>query len=304
MFYRLRRALNSWQFNRIIRDIHKTPPLRIVDSDLRILSMVAVTRDIPMYLMAAKLLYRRIGHGRFVVIPDRPLPEIWKDRLLHHLGGGVTFIDIASIPVGRCQHGGCWERLLACLDLSASHYVIQMDSDTLAFGPLPEVVGAVAANRSFTLANGIPLQTVAEAVAWIEANRLGGEHINDAAQRALAQLGEAATQKYIRGSAGFTGFAKGAVSRQQAEAFHAEMESILGAARWREWGSEQIASNFLIANAPDPLVLPHPDYSTVPPGAEMAPVRFGHFIASSRYIGQRMARAGESLMPGLHTTAT
>jgi hypothetical protein len=296
MFFRLRRALNYWQFNRIIRAIHDTPPLRIVESDLRIVSMVAIPRDIPMYLMAAKLFYRRIGHGRFVIIPDRPLPEAWRQRLLNHLGGGVEFIALSSIPVGRCQRGGCWERLLACLDLSASHYVIQLDSDTLTFGALPEVAEAISANRAFTLGNGLPLQTLAEAAAWAETHKRDGQHINDAAQRALARHPQAGTLRYVRGSAGFAGFARGGASRALAEAFHAEMERIVGPERWREWGTEQIASNFIIANSPDALVLPHPDYSTVPPGAPLAEVRFGHFIGASRYIGQRMAKAGAPLI--------
>ncbi|MGE0420511.1 MAG: hypothetical protein AB7O80_27205 [Acetobacteraceae bacterium] len=299
MFYRLRRQLNAWRFNRIIRDIHATPPLRIIDSNLRILSMVAVTRDIPMYLMAAKTFYRRIGHGRFIVIPDRPLPAAWRERIVCHLGGGVEFTDLAAIPVGQCQRGGCWERLLACLDLAAQHYVIQMDADTLAFGPLPEVAEAVAANRSFTLGNGISLQTVPEAAAWIDANRPTAYHINDVAQRALGKIHDATARYYVRGSAGFAGFAQGVADRQQAEAFHGEMECLLGTARWREWGSEQIASNFIVANSPDPLVLPHPAYSTVPPGGDLSVVRFGHFIASSRYINQRMARAGATMLTEL-----
>ena len=38
------------------------------------------------------------------------------------------------------------------------------------------------------------------------------------------------------------------------------MEAILGTS-WCDWGSEQVASNYAIANSPDPVVLPLPTYS-------------------------------------------
>jgi hypothetical protein len=298
MLYRLRRRLNYWQFDRIIGAIHDTPPLAIVDSNLRILSMVA-ERDLGMYLMAAKILYRRIGHGRFVAIIDRDLAETHRETLRRHLGGAVEFVILEDIPVGRCQRGGTWERLLSCIDWSAQHYVIQMDSDTLALQAVPEVVDAVAANRAFTIAEGIPLQTLAEAAAWMDANGKTGNHITDATQRAFAQHPLKHTLKYVRGSSGFAGFAQGGVTRALAEDFHVAMEGILGHDRWREWGTEQVASNFVVANSPDPVVLPWPAYGTVPPDADMSKVKFGHFIGSSRFVNQRLARAGARLIDEL-----
>jgi len=291
MLYRLRRRLNYWQFDRIIAAIHDTPPLDIADSNLRILSMVA-ERDIGMYLMAAKVLYHRIRHGRFIAIIDRDLAERHRDTLRRHLGGAVEFVILEDISVGRCQRGGTWERLLSCIDWSQKHYVIQMDSDTLALQPVPEVIDAVAANRAFTIAEGVPLQTLAEAAAWMDANGKTGNHIIDATQRAFAQHPQKDTLRYVRGSSGFAGFARGGVTRDLAEDFHVTMEGILGHDRWREWGTEQVASNFVVANSPDPVVLPWPAYGTVPPGADMSKVKFGHFIGSSRFVNQRLARAG------------
>lgn len=295
MLYRLRRRFNYWNFDRIVGGVFDTPPLRITDSNLRILSMVA-ERDLGMYLMAAKILYRRIGHGRFVAIIDRDLPQQRRDTLRRHLGDAVEFVILEDIPVGRCQRGGTWERLLSCIDWSEKHYVIQMDSDTLALQAVPEVVAAVAANRAFTIAEGIPLQTLAEAAAWMDEKKNTNDHITNATQRAFAQHPLKDTLKYIRGSSGFAGFAHGGVTRALAEDFHVAMEGILGAKRWREWGTEQVASNFVVANSPDPIVLEWPAYSTVPPGADMSVVKLGHFIGSSRFVEQRLARAGAALI--------
>jgi hypothetical protein len=298
MLYRLRRRLNYWRFDRIIGAIHSTPPLPIVDSNLRILSMVA-ERDLSMYLMAAKILYRRIGHGRFVAIIDRDLDQRHRETLRRHLSGAVEFVILEDIPVGRCQRGGTWERLLSCIDWSAKHYVIQMDADTLALRDIPEVLDAVAANRAFTVAEGILLQTLAEAAAWIDHHEPDDDHITAVAQRAFAQHPQKDTLHYVRGSSGFAGFAQGGVTRVLAEEFHVTMEGILGHDRWREWGTEQVASNFVVANSPDPVVLPWPAYGTVPPNADMSRVKFGHFIGSSRFVNQRLARAGARLIEEL-----
>jgi hypothetical protein len=296
VFFRLRRAYGYWQFNRIIADILKTKPIATTDSNLRIVSMVAVSRDIPMYLLAAKTLYARIGHGRFVIIPDTPVPAGWRDRILYHLADAVEFVPLQEIDVGSCQRGGTWERLLTCLDWSERYYVVQMDSDTLTMGDIPEVRSAIAANRPFTLAENIPLQTLAEAAAWMDAERIDDAHVIDAAQRAFGRHPERARLRYIRGSSSFAGFAKGAANRRTAEAFHAMMEDLLGRQRWREWGTEQVASNFVVANSPDPMVLPWPDYASVVPDSDLNRIRFGHFMGTHRFAGQRFAKRGAALL--------
>jgi len=294
LFYRTRRALNYYFFNRIVDVVHQTKPIDVKDSNLLILSMIS-DRDIPMYLMSVKILYHRIGHGRFAVIIDRALPEARRDLLRHHLGGAVEFIILEDIDPGRCQRGGTWERLLTCIDRSATHYVVQVDADTLALDEIPEACEAIAANRAFTLADGVPLQTLEEAGQWAMRHH-STDHIVDATERAFTRHPHRTELKYIRGSSGFAGFAQGAVTRALAEDFHVEMEELLGHARWREWGTEQVASNFVVANSADPLALPWPAYATI--GAETAlhRSRFGHFIGSERFVGQRFARMGVRLL--------
>lgn len=304
MLYRLRRSLSYWQFDRLIAPIHATPPLRIVESDLRIVSLVAVPRDLSMYLLAAKTLYRRIGHGRFVMIPDGPLSPAWREHLRRHLGDALTVQPIEEIPLGACQRGGCWERLLACLDWSERHYVVQMDCDTLALGDIPEVCEAIAANRAFTMAEGLPLQSFADAAAWAAAQDTPPTHVVGEAQLAFARHPRRESLCYIRGSAGFTGFARGGATRAEAELLHQEMETLLGRDRWRIWGTEQVASNVLVANSPDPLLLPYPDYSCVVRYSDLGAVRFAHFIGTDRFYRQRFARLGRRLIRDLLQDAT
>ncbi len=292
MLYKARRALAYWRYDRAVAAVLETPPLRIVDSPLRIVSMVAVPRDLRMYLVAIKSLYARIGHGRMVVLPDRPLSQRWRDLIRRHVDDAVTFLSLDRVEVGPCQRGGAWERLLTCLDLSVDHYVVQMDCDTLALGELPEVCDSIAANRAFALREGVPLQTLAEAAAWAKRHVPNPSHIVDIAQHAFAEHPERERLRYIRASAGFAGFARGGFERRRIEEFHATMERIVGVERWRAWGTEQVASNFAVANSPDPVLLPHPDYCNVVPTTDLTNVCFGHFIGSSRFDRGRFAEAG------------
>lgn len=299
MFYRVRRRFDYWRYNRVVAAIEDTPPLAIVDSPLRIVSQVAVPRDVRMYLVAAKTFYRRVGHGRFVVIPDRALPRETADLLRRHLGGAVEFLPLADISVGRCQRGGCWERLLACLDLAQRHYVVQLDCDTLAMGDLGEVREAIATNRSFALAEGAPLRSFAETGRLARRRQGALRHIVDLAEAALADYPKAECWRYVRASAGFAGFALGSIGRNEIESFHDIMDSLVGRDRWRQWGSEQVASNVAVANGPDPVLLPFPDYANITPSIELARVRFGHFLGTYRFENQRLARASLPLIEGM-----
>jgi hypothetical protein len=294
MLYRVRSAWYYFNFNRITEPVLRTAPIQAKDSALRILSMVA-ERDIQMFLTSAKVFYRRIGHGRFHLIIDRDLPQDRRDLLRRHLSGAVDFVTLEDIDVGRCQRGGTWERLLSCVDLAANHYVVQMDADTLAIGDIPEVHQAIAGNRAFTLVEGAAFKTMDEAGADAERQHTDN-HIVNVTERAFRKHPERHSLRYVRGSSGFAGFAQGGVSRSLVEDFHAAMEAIVGPARWREWGTEQVASNFTVANSPDPLALPWPDYCTVVASTDLKSVRFGHFIGSDRFVGQRLAHTGAATM--------
>ena len=87
----------------------------------------------------------------------------------------------------------------------------------------------------------------------------------------------------MRGSAGFAGFAVGAVNRADANLFSEKMSVLVGKERWSDWGTEQVTSNFLVANAPDAVVLPSPAYECFLSNADWHNSTFLHFIGSHRY---------------------
>lgn len=60
------------------------------------------------------------------------------------------------------------------------------------------------------------------------------------------------------------------------------MSALLGA-RWSEWGTEQVSSNYVVANSPDARVLPYPKYACF--DLDMDPERsaFLHFIGTHRF---------------------
>jgi len=290
MFYRWRRAFAAQRFRRQVARIFATPPLRLADAPLSIVSMVSI-HDLAMYLLAIKTLYPRLHGGRVVAIVTRASPARL-GRLLRGHVPGIEIVEIEGIPVGTCQRGGTWERLLYIADRAQSEYVLQLDSDTLTIGPdIPEVRACIAENRSFVLGGGpagsgqriVSMPEAAASVDWED------PHICVVAQRRLGAYPQAHAWRYVRGSSAFAGFARGSTSRQAIEEFHHRMAGLLGA-RWSEWGTEQCASNFAIANAPASMVLPWPDYANFQPARGIGEPRFLHFRGAVRYESGRYAR--------------
>ena len=217
--------------------------------------------DVQMYILAVKALYRRLKRGRIVAIVDAKLPQKERDLIRKHLGP-VEFHHLEDLPTGRCQRGGTWERVIFCANRSATDYVIQIDSDTLCFGPMEEVLRCIDENRAFTLAEGIPIQPLRE---WAKygATR-NSDHIVVTFEIRSQEFPDADKLLYVRGSSGFAGFAKGGITLDLLEKFHDGGLKVHGS-RWKEWGTEQIASNFAVANTPDSIPLPYPKYATFEP---------------------------------------
>jgi len=217
--------------------------------------------DVHMYILAVKALYRRLGGGKIVAIVLRNFAESYRTLLRKHLGP-VEFHHLEDLPVGNCQRGGTWERLIFCVDRSAREFVIQIDADILCIGPIEEVCQCVEENRAFVLAEGIPVQPLPN---WVEKGiKRKSDNIVTTFEVKASEFPDAANWNYVRGSSGFAGFARGGVTRALLETFHAGGLKVHGA-RWTEWGTEQIASNFAIANMPNSLPLPYPKYSTFEP---------------------------------------
>ena len=85
-------------------------------------------------------------------------------------------------------------------------------------------------------------------------------HIQVRAEKKFNKLKEYKKLKYVRGSAAFSGFAAGSFSVSKLEDFSQEMTGILGE-DWTKWGTEQLTSNFLVANSPSSKMLPFPKYA-------------------------------------------
>ena len=281
MLYRLRRQFQTRRFDNAIREVLATPPMPVVEAPLTIVSMVSPS-DVPMYVLSMKAFYRRVGRGRIVAIIARTMPEASRTLLRRHFPG-IEFQPIEEIDTGPCQRGGTWERLLYILDRAATEYVIQIDCDTLPVAPdLREVTDCIAANVSFASAdNNNRIRTFRETAEATK--KMQSDYIGVVSEQMFDQFPNCDDLLYVRGSSGFAGFAPGAFPRRRLEEFHSTMEGLVGRERWREWGTEQCASNFAVANSPGAVVLPFPAYTSFFPGGPRQGVKFFHFIGSFRF---------------------
>lgn len=290
-FFRLRNTLLRTRFGWATRDIFKTPPVSSSGGPI-VLTMVS-RQDLGIYLMAAKSFLLALGTGEPHVLDDGSLTASDHAQLSSHLPG-LQIHSIAAIDTGGCPRGGCWERLSLALELARTRYVIQMDSDTLATGPVDEVKLAFEQNRAFALgtrSGGLAFKTLTETAEF--ARTISSGHVQPAAELVLGTLDRAAVRRYVRASAGFAGYAAGGFSFANLQAFSNEMEAALGG-RWREWGTEQISSNYAVANMPDSTVLPWPRYACFSPDLPLPETSFLHFIGPTRFLaGVYMRLAGE-----------
>jgi hypothetical protein len=277
LFYRLRRNLNYFKFYRQIHRILDTPPIAYQDAPFTILSMVA-GYDVQMYILAMKALYRRLGRGKISVVADGIDPKA-RDLIRKHLGP-VTFIDIEDIDTGSCPRGGTWERLVYIIRNTSKEYTIQMDADILCVGPMPEVLECIEQNRAFSLSDseGIAPRPLLD---WASQPRVS-DNIVIAFEKRAADYPDSDKLFYLRGSSGFAGFAKGAIDIPFLEDFHRNGARIMGD-RWKEWGTEQIASNFVVANSPNSLLLPVPKYLTWERHTLPEEISLLHFLGYCRF---------------------
>lgn len=280
MLAKIKQTIAKQNFNFKTKGILDTPPMPVIAADITYASIVT-ENFISMFLLSMKSFYRHMGKGKILAIIDRAMSETARETLRHHFPG-IEFQVIEEVNVGTCQRGGCWERLLTILDRAHNEYVVQVDSDTLSLGAdLNEVRDCIAANRAFTLSGG-EREIVSVAEAAIRAARIDHPYVGLAVERMLPQYPGAEHLRYGRGSAGFAGFAKGGFDRARMDEFHTIMAGLMGE-RWTEWGTEQCASNFAVANSPGAVVLPYPKYANFEPELDETQASFFHFIGSYRY---------------------
>jgi len=265
MFWQLKQKFHREKFNYMCSGVIKTPRIESDNSDLLIVSLVS-HMDVMMYLVAIKTLYRHLGRGKIAIIDDGSLTK--SDLVL--LKSHVEFseiVPISSIAMGQMPRGNCWERLAYVVDKSSDHYVIQVDSDNLFTGPLPEVEKCYKQNTSFITGSGfkvngellhgiLPMPVVCEKMKIFKR-----DFVEVLIERHFDQLPRYQDLKYAKANVCFSGFGKNAVTRNKMEEFSDNMQRIVGD-RWWEWGTEKITGVFLASNASKACVLPHPKYTS------------------------------------------
>ena len=253
--------------------------------------MVFVTQlchvDLIMYLLAVKSLARFLRPARVHVLDDTSLTARDCDVLARHIPG-LALSSIASVKNTACPAGGTWERLLYIADLPGATYAIQLDADTLTLRPPREVERCVEEAVSFTLGTAqgqviVPATEASHAVRQLATP--ADRHVQILAEQKLAALPGVASLRYVRGNSGFAGFAPATGRRAIIEAFSASMSGLLGPAKWAEWGSEQVTSNFVVANAAGARVLPYPRYGYHHPARSRAESVLVHYMGSYRFRG-------------------
>jgi hypothetical protein len=282
-FAALRRRLDRSWFNWRCRHVFATPPLKCDLSSKVVIVSQLYSPDTTMYLLAAKSFARFVPPREFLIVDDG-LTEQDQQALRHHLGS-VRFVRTRDVPKQATPSGGCWERLLSLSAENREHYVIQLDSDTLTISPPREVIECIAQNRTFTLGTptGQHLVSVQEASAYAAQHVY--DHVQSHCERMLHRMQGAPRLKYVRGCAGFTGFARGELPLHGIESFARELGALIGVDRFAQWGSEQVASNLMAANAPSTLVLPVDAYPFWKPGLATDRLALIHFFGTYRFLG-------------------
>jgi len=236
-----------------------------------------------MYLLAIKSLARFILPKKIYALDDGSLTEADKEILHEHLNS-LEITPIGSVKNQMCPKGGCWERILLISDLVNSQYIMQVDSDTLTLGKPNEVINCIQESRSYTLGTTLGPKIVSMEEMAIAAKRFekdGDTHVQVIAESSFDKFPNYTSHRYVRGNAGFTGFAKNSFTRREVEELSVKMAECVGKQRWQEWGSEQVTSNVIIANSPIAEVLPLDKYYYYHPNLkETLLPDFLHFIGT------------------------
>lgn len=279
----IKRKIDRAWFNFRCSGIFDTPPVKC-DPASGILIVSQFHHPVmTMGMLAMKSFARFVRPRGFVIVDDGLLPE--DRRILSEHFDSIRFVPGKGVQLGACPAGGCWERLLTLSQENSGHYVIQLDADTLTLSEPVEVLQCLAQNRSFTLGTGTGRQTVEFSEASRFANESTSNHVQNHAERVLASYPGHEHLRYVRGCAGFTGFARGQLLPERIQEFSTQMEKLVGKEKWREWGSEQVTSNYMAANAPDSLVLPVERYQFWSPKVDNAKAVFVHFFGTFRFMG-------------------
>lgn len=294
---RVQRDYYRYKFHRAVARIEATPPVPRGGEDFTLLSMVH-TRDVQSYLLALKSFVAHVNPKHVVVVCDPTITPADRQTLQRHVPH-IELRDAEEFADPAIPRGGCWERLHAISTVSPKSYVIQLDADTVTVAAIPEVSSAVHSGQGFVLGEESQqtLLTLEQAAAKARPRLGPSPHIQTMSESSLDVVGLSPTQLYVRGCAGFTGFPRMDDMRETLLDFSARMKHELGADKWSTWGTEQVSSNFLVANAPGTKVLPFPKYAT--PDVLGEETAFLHFIGSMRFVSATYESTARGLIEEL-----
>jgi hypothetical protein len=300
MLYRAEQTLHRTWFNLNCRNLLKTPPIETRNESVTLVTMLC-HGDVFMYLLAAKSFCGQLGlYPAIVILDDGSLTKDDYARIYSHISR-ARIVHISEVAPARCPKGSCWERLLLVSDLTKDSYVVQVDSDTLTTKPIPEVRSCIDTNRSFTLL-GDRSHPMVESMASASARSKNNpsSQVQALCEKNFDQIPESTSLLYVRGNAGFTGFAKGTISRDRIEWCSDLMRSIVKE-KWDEWGSEQVASNLLIANSVGAYPLNFPKYVSywAHPEVPYENAAFIHFIGPHRFSNGFYVRSAKKVISTL-----
>ena len=292
-----RRLITDYQKKRYMQvasQVLQTPALRPGDSPFMALSMVQ-QRDVIPYLVAIKSFYRVTRPQRITIVCDPSIGETERALFKKH----IPFVELRraqEFQDARIPKGGTWERLAAIASYSSDNYVVQLDADTLTVAPLDEVSSAIRSHHGFVLGEKADQQILTLEQASHHSTDWENRHIQALAEKRMVEAG-LSLPLYTRGCSGFTGFPPNAHMQAHMFEFSAKMAQCTKG-RWSEWGTEQVTSNYLVANAPQSRVLPYPKYST--PEVRIDEIAFFHFIGYVRYTNSLYREKTRSILPRLH----
>lgn len=278
----IKKVLQKKWFNLKCNTILDTDPLHIVKDRVIMISMLRHS-DVIMYLVAIKSFYQRFSKGEIVILNDGSLTKRDLSLLRKHVLP-KDIVHISDIKNSVCPKGGCWERILLISEYVKDYFVIQLDADTLTLADIPEVHQRVSGKTSFALPtkSGQLIETMRESNDRIK--NWPENHAQVKAEKNFYKLEGCEKMKYVRGGAAFAGFAAGSFSLSKLENFSQQMNEIIGE-DWTKWGTEQVTSNFLVANSFQSKMMPFPKYSGYYPPHNISyeNSHFMHFAGHHRW---------------------
>jgi hypothetical protein len=282
----LRSRANKLRFARTSARVRQTAPLIYTPSpDVWVVSMVGHD-SVDMYLVAVKSFMVFFVDASIEVINDGSLTA-QDQALLREQIPGVYISNSADVDTGRCPSYSSWKRLFRIIERSQTSYVVQLDSDTVAAGPMVEIERLASTNTGFMIGDGHWTTPVSPRHMQSIAGRWHATGPQAFLERVLADLDIFPPgQRYLHGCAGFAGYPRGSLSRDAVEKMSLRIEEGIGRDNWHKWGSEQAISNCLISLTPNACTLPWPKYRNYMFPATNDPFTaacFIHFVGTHRY---------------------